>query len=89
MPTHPSHASPTPEEVRQRVAALQATAVLDTPPEDGFDALTRLAALVCGTPMAVVSLIDGDRLWFKSVFGVGATTIDSVESFCCEAANSG
>lgn len=63
-------------------------AVLDTPPEEGFDALTRLAAMVCGTPMAIVSLIDGDRLWFKSVFGLDATTIGSAESFCCETANS-
>jgi hypothetical protein len=37
-------------------------AVLDTPPEEGFDALTRLAANVCSTPIAIVSLIDGDRL---------------------------
>jgi len=88
MPRNPSHASPTDEEVRQRVSALQAMAVLDTPPEEGFDALTRLAALVCGTPIAIVSLIDGDRLWFKSAFGVGVDSIDSVESFCCEAARS-
>ena len=63
-------------------------AVLDTPPEEGFDALTRLAALVCLTPVAVVSLIDGERLWFKSVHGVGTRTMDSSNSFCCEAANS-
>jgi GAF domain-containing protein len=63
-------------------------AVLDSPPEEGFDALTRLAALVCQTPMALVSLIDGDRLWFKSVVGLDTTTAGSAESFCCEAANS-
>ncbi len=63
-------------------------AILDTPPEEGFDALTRLAAIVCMTPVAIVSLIDGDRLWFKSVHGLGARTISSSNSFCCEAANS-
>ena len=62
--------------------------ILDTPPEEGFDALTRLAAKVCATPVAVVSLIDGDRLWFKSVHGMGTRTMASTNSFCCEAANS-
>ena len=77
-----------PRDLRERVAALQAMAVLDTPPEDGFDALVRLAAKVCATPVAVVSLIDGERLWFKSVHGLGVRTMDSSNSFCCEAANS-
>lgn len=76
------------QDLRERVAALQAMAVLDTPPEEGFDALARLAAMVCATPVAVVSLIDGERLWFKSVHGLGARTMDSSNSFCCEAANS-
>ncbi len=76
------------QDIRERVAALQAMSVLDTPPEEGFDALARLAATVCGTPVAVVSLIDGKRLWFKSVHGLGTRTMDSSNSFCCEAANS-
>ena len=75
-------------DLRERVASLHAMAVLDTPPEEGFDALTRLAARVCLTPVAVVSLIDGERLWFKSVHGLGTRTMDSSNSFCCEAANS-
>ena len=77
------------EGIRRRVAALQSMAILDTPPEEGFDALTRLAANVCATPVSVVSLIDGDRLWFKSVHGIGTRTMASTNSFCCEAANSG
>ena len=77
-----------PDDLRERVAALRAMAVLDTPPEAGFDAIARLAAMVCATPVAVVSLIDGKRLWFKAVHGLGARTMDSSNSFCCEAANS-
>ena len=77
-----------PSDLRERVASLQAMAVLDTPPEEGFDALARLAAMVCATPVAVVSLIDGDRLWFKSVHGLGSRTMPSKNSFCSEAANS-
>jgi GAF domain-containing protein len=76
-----------PRDLRKRVEALQAMAVLDTPPEEGFDAVARLAANVCATPVAVVSLIDGERLWFKSVHGLGVRTMDSSNSFCCEAAN--
>lgn len=85
----PQYASITPGDLQKRIASLKAMAVLDTPPEGGFDALTRLAAMVCETPVAVVSLIDGERLWFKSVHGLGVRTMDSSNSFCCEAANSG
>src|ERR1700712_1847959 len=78
-----------PDQLGRRIATLKAMAVLDTPPEDGFDALTRLAAAICHAPIAIVSLIDGDRLWFKSTAGVSATTIPSHESFCRECADSG
>ncbi|MEO7336111.1 MAG: GAF domain-containing protein [Caldimonas sp.] len=77
-----------PEARRNRIAALQALSILDTPPEEGFDALTTLAALVCEAPVAIISLIDGERLWFKSVYGVDARTIPSEHSFCVECANS-
>ena len=76
-----------PEARRNRIAALQALSILDTPPEEGFDALTSLAALVCEAPIAIVSLIDGERLWFKSVRGVETRTIPSEHSFCVECAN--
>jgi GAF domain-containing protein len=82
------HSTISSRDLRERASSLQAMAVLDTPPEAGFDALTRLAAWVCRTPVAVVSLIDGERLWFKSVHGLGTRVMDSSNSFCCEAANS-
>ena len=73
--------------VNSRVAALKSLAILDTPPEAAYDAITRLAALVCGTPIALISLIDGDRLWFKSAYGLEVSGTTSASSFCCEAAN--
>ncbi len=76
------------EERQRRARVLESMAVLDTPPEAGFDALTRLAANVCGTHIASVSLIDGDRVWFKSIHGLDITSVDSRQSFACEAANS-
>lgn len=70
-----------------RVATLQALAILDTAPEQSYDALARVAALVCEMPIALVSLIDGDRLWFKAANGVDASETTSGSSFCCEAAD--
>ena len=75
-------------DTRQRVAALQAMAVLDTPQEPAFDALARIAAGVCEAPLAVISLIDGPRVWFKAVHGIELRAIESSGSFCLEAANS-
>ena len=54
----------------QRVAALRETAILDTPPEDEFDDIAVLASEICGTPIALVSLVDADRQWFKARVGL-------------------
>jgi GAF domain-containing protein len=53
-----------------RLAELQRTALLDTPPEEPFDRLTRLATRLCKTPVALVSLVDTDRQFFKSAQGL-------------------
>jgi PAS domain S-box-containing protein len=66
----------------ERLAALRALEILDTPPEEGFDELTALAASVCETPIAVISLIDEDRLWFKSKVGLALCAIPRESSFC-------
>ncbi|WP_433606669.1 hypothetical protein ACQP2P_30685 [Dactylosporangium sp. CA-139114] len=52
-----------------RLAALYATAVLDTPPETDFADIAAHASDICGTPIGMVSLVDGDRRWTKA--GVG------------------
>lgn len=82
------HSTITPQDRRKRIAALQSMAVLDTPPEEGFDALSRLAAMVCSTPVAIVSLIDEDRVWFKATHGFSVKSAASTHSYCAEAANS-
>jgi len=54
----------------ERLATLQRTALLDTPPEEAFDRLTRLATTLLRVPVALVSLVDGDRQFFKSSVGL-------------------
>ncbi|OWK45380.1 GAF domain-containing protein [Fimbriiglobus ruber] len=65
-----------------RLAALRRYEILDTPPETAFDDLARVAALACGTPIAVVSLIDEVRQWFKAKVGIDATETPRAVAFC-------
>ncbi|TBR17281.1 PAS domain S-box protein, partial [bacterium] len=66
----------------QRLAALRALTILDTSPEERFDRLTRLAQNILGVPIAVVSLVDESRQWFKSIQGLGAKETPREVSFC-------
>lgn len=65
-----------------RVQALCALAVLDTPPEERFDRLTRLACASFGVPIALVSLVDHERQWFKARVGLEATQTPRSVAFC-------
>ncbi|MBC7207163.1 MAG: GAF domain-containing protein, partial [Methyloversatilis sp.] len=62
--------APPPEDEVQRLQALRDLCVLDTPPEPAFDALTALAAQLFDMPVALVSLVDESRQWFKSAHGL-------------------
>src|SRR5687767_3029518 len=76
---------PIPADEEQRLAALHRYAILDTQPEPAFDRLTRLGARVFDAPIVLVSLIDQDRQWIKSCYGLNATETSREVSFCAHA----
>ncbi len=73
---------------QNRLAALGRTGLLDSLPEERFDRLTRLASRALGTEIALVSLIDKDRQWFKSRHGLDAIQTPRDQAFCAYAIQS-
>ncbi len=74
--------APTAPDETTRLAALERYEILDTAPEREFDDLTKLAAHICGAPVARISFVDRDREWFKSRIGVAETEGPRASSFC-------
>lgn len=71
-----------PENEKERQTALDNYHIVDSLPEQSFDDLTLIASQICQTPIAVISLIDKDRQWFKSKYGLEATETHRDISFC-------
>ena len=77
--------APLPDNETDRLSALYGLDILDSAPEQDFDDIVGLAASVCGTPMALVTLVDTDRQWFKARVGTDLTETSRDLSFCAHA----
>lgn len=77
--------APCPDNEDQRLQALAAYRVLDTPAESDFNQITELAAAVCEVPIALISLVDRDRQWFKAKVGLEASETPRDLAFCAHA----
>ena len=87
---------PVPPNDADRIAALRRYRVLDTPPEFEYDALTELAAEICGCPVALLGLIDETRDWLKAKYGLPANMTEAprdmvvcAATICCTSTSSG
>lgn len=80
MPHAPLH-----DAERSRLAALQSYQILDTEPEAAFDDLAAMAARLCDAPMAAISFVDEERLWFKARYGLAADGCPREQALCAHA----
>lgn len=74
--------TPVPENEEARLSALKSYNILDTPPEETFDIIARLASHICKTPVAMVTLVDRHRQWFKSRVGIDIPETPRDLAFC-------
>jgi len=77
------------EAERRRVEALERYAIFDTPREEAFDEIVRLAAEICDVPIAVINFVGSDRQFFKAEVGLGVRETPIETSFCAHAVSEG
>lgn len=83
------HPPPSSSDEPARLQTLRRLNLLDTPPEAAFDDITQLASLLCGVPIATISLVDERRVWFKSKRGIPVAEMPRDTSLCSIVADSG
>ena len=80
-----SAGAPKPANEEDRLRALRSYAILDTPPDPHFTDLVEVASYICGTPIAIVTLVDAGRQWFKASVGLDVQETSRDVSFCAHA----
>ncbi|HEX8333671.1 MAG TPA: GAF domain-containing protein [Segetibacter sp.] len=75
----------TPQNEELRIEALKRYDILDTPSDGSFDRITKLASIIFDVPIAIISLVDRDRIWFKSAQGLTISQIDREPGLCASA----
>lgn len=78
-------AHPVPEREQERLRELDLLNIMDSLPERSYDGFAKLAAIICETPIALISLLDGSRQWFKANVGLDATETPRDQAFCAHA----
>lgn len=71
-----------PENEKQRLETLESYQIMDSLPEEDFDELTKMASQICGTPIALITLVDSSRQWFKSKLGIDVQQTPRAHAFC-------
>jgi predicted signal transduction protein with EAL and GGDEF domain len=74
-----------PVDEHERLAALRDYAILDTEPDEDYDRLVQLAAVLCGTPMGALTFVDTDRQWYKSRIGIPVPQVPREKALCAHA----
>lgn len=74
-----------PDLEKERIISLKKYDILDTPPDGSFDRITKLAAILLEVPIAIITLVDTDRIWFKSRYGVDVQQIGRDPGLCASA----
>ena len=86
MPSRIGHSTAVaPSEKSARIAALRRYEILDTPPDGSFDHIAAIAAKLFDVPIAIVRLVDQDRIWFKARHGIDVEQIEREPGLCASA----